>query len=262
MSDPGYDHLDTPERVDLAVDLAGIGSRSLAVVLDLLLATAAALVLVFAGALAFPVAGAWAFAAILIGFFLIQWFYFALFEGFWQGQTPGKRALGLRVRKVGGYPAGWSEALIRNFLRVVVDLALFMPIGLIVMLVTRRAQRVGDLAAGTVVVRERSKGIAALDEIGYADSSRPTDSGGPELTTDEFETLHAYLARCHVLDRASRDEIERELAALLRRRLSERGVAERSWMRLPDEPFLLHLDAAWRGEATGESFAPPAEEPE
>jgi len=104
------DHLtiETPEQIPLEFALAGIGSRFLALALDTLIqAAAAALLLVLAiavapAALAWPQAGVWAAAILVFLLFLIQFGYFAFFEALWSGQTPGKRALHLRVIKATG----------------------------------------------------------------------------------------------------------------------------------------------------------------
>src|SRR5262249_54740488 len=103
----GIDRLETPERVDLRVGLAGVGSRGLACLLDSVLIGAALVVLGFTVFVLARIVGAAALILMFAGGFLLQWFYFAVFEAVWDGQTPGKRAVGLRVQKEGGYPIGW-----------------------------------------------------------------------------------------------------------------------------------------------------------
>jgi uncharacterized RDD family membrane protein YckC len=115
----GGERLETPERVDLSVDLAGVGSRSLACLVDTTLIVLTLLASGFALAVSSILVGKWLIGVLLIEGFLLQWFYFAAFEALGDGQTPGKRLVGLRVQRIGGYPIGWSEALIRNFLRSV-----------------------------------------------------------------------------------------------------------------------------------------------
>ena len=253
---PGIERLETPERVDLAVELAGVGSRSLAFLVDWFLLgvlTAASVVL---SLLLLPLSGTVALVVLLLSVFILWWLYFALFEGLWHGQTPGKRLLGLRVQKLGGYPVGWPEILIRNLLRVVIDLFLFtMPVGLVVMLATRRSQRIGDLAAGTVVVRESGDGLQQLAGIGYLaeDASGDELSTGPELDAEEFELLRDFLERRAGLHPDSRTRIGSSLAALLRHRMSARRGLREGWDGLDDEDFLVRLDSAYRGE----SSAPP-----
>lgn len=255
MADPrvdGMDRLETPERVGLNIDLAGVGSRTLAFLLDwliLLAASAAAILVIMATGVTVQWRTATVIALYVVGF-VIWWLYFALFEALWNGQTPGKRALGLRVRKVGGYPIGWPEALIRNFLRVLIDLVLFgVPVGLVVMVLGRRNQRIGDLAAGTVVVRERRGGLEQLAEIGFGveDTVPNASIGGIDLTSDEFETVHDFLVRVPDLDGAFRDRIGTSLAAVIRGRLEARGAMTDDWRGLDDAAFLVAVDAAYRG---------------
>lgn len=262
MGDPphlhGLDTLETPERVDLQVDLAGVGSRVLAFVIDTVLLLAIILGLGLVLLLSAPVLGRWALVLWLLGNFVASWFYFALFEARWDGQTPGKRLLGLRVQKIGGYPIGWPEALLRNFLRPLVDLiALALPVGLVVMLFTRRHQRIGDLAAGTVVVRERPADVTRVSDLGYAtaEAAASPRAGAPELEVEEFELLHDFLARRASLDEGSRGRIGRSLAAVLRERLALRGGLSETLRGLEGEAFLSRLDAEYRGAAHGAGSA-------
>jgi uncharacterized RDD family membrane protein YckC len=147
--------VETPDHVVLRYDLAGGGNRGFAAVVDFIVAT-----LVFAGA-------SWVFSSLSAGSplanplfgvgvmltFLIAWSYFVLLEWLWQGQTIGKRLYGLRVIRDDGAPAGFVAVLIRNLLRIVDFLPLFYGLGLMAVIVTSRSQRLGDLAAGTYVVR-------------------------------------------------------------------------------------------------------------
>jgi uncharacterized RDD family membrane protein YckC len=242
------DRLETPERVDLTVDLAGVGSRTLAFLIDwfLLLAVTIVSVLIFASIS--PVTGTLAVVLVMVCLFVLWWFYFVLFEMAWDGQTPGKRLLGLRVRKVGGYPIGWPEALIRNFLRVLIDLFLFwIPIGLPVMIGTRRSQRIGDLAAGTVVVREGRPGMDQLAELGVTGETKTFSAGGLDLTTEEYELIREFLGRSAAIDSASAGRIRAELADLVRKRLEARNGMRDEWREIGDEAFLLQVDAFYRG---------------
>ncbi len=236
------DRIETPERVDLAVDLAGPGSRGLAVLVDSLILAGAVLVLAL---ILLPLLAVNASLVLIIGIavaFAMQWLYFALFEGLRDGQTPGKRALGLRVRKTGGYPIGWSEALIRNFLRIV-DSFLGYGVGLLVIMLTERNQRLGDLAAGTVVVRERPWRAGGLEEIGYRDEA----GAGSGLSAAELETVHAFLARRDGLAPGARERIAGELSRHLRAALTARGAMHGGLLVLSNEPFLEALAAGPRG---------------
>jgi uncharacterized RDD family membrane protein YckC len=247
MTDVG-DRLETPERVDLEINYAEVGSRALAHIIDLLIVFLGWGIIAIGLWILFPVSGVWKAVLLFAISFLVFWFYFAVFEFTWQGQTPGKRALGIRVQKLGGYPIGWTEALLRNLLRPV-DSLVGYAVGLAVMLLTSRSQRVGDLVAGTVVVHEAAGGAVELENIGYAAASAPRD-GAPELATKEFEVLHEFLRRRGRFDPVSASRIQSSLAATLRERLSARAALDSRWDGLSDEAFLLHLDAACRGEET------------
>ena len=154
--------VDTPENIEFAYDIAGIGSRFLAAIIDTL-AIAAGLVLLgivvgVAGARTELARNATASVIAAIGAllsFLILWGYYIAFELLWNGQSLGKRALGLRVVREGGRPITFVGAAIRNLIRIVDFLPAFYGIGVIVMFIDRRARRLGDLAGGTLVVKER-----------------------------------------------------------------------------------------------------------
>jgi len=153
--------IDTPERVALDLEVAGLGSRFAAQVVDFaiqcLVAGLAGLGLAVVGGLAGAGLGeavAYGIGAVAVAVLFVVFFgYSVWFEGWRNGQTPGKRWLGLRVVREGGQPVTPGAAVIRN----VVGFADFLPtgflLGAVVMLCTPRAQRLGDLAAGTLVVR-------------------------------------------------------------------------------------------------------------
>ncbi|MEK7863761.1 MAG: RDD family protein, partial [Chloroflexota bacterium] len=148
--------VETPDHVVLRYDLAGGGNRGFAAVVDFLIAT-----LVVIGAIfAFETANEWVggsavqfFGVSVLLTFGIAWAYFILLEWLWQGQTVGKRLFGLRVIRDDGAPAGFVAVLIRNLVRIIDFLPGFYGLGLLFIIVTSRSQRLGDIAAGTYVVR-------------------------------------------------------------------------------------------------------------
>ena len=158
--------IETPEQVALEFPVAGIGSRFVALLLDHLLQFGMLFVLVLvvvsisaaAGDRGMEkLAGKWFLAGVIFVVFLIIWGYFALFEALWHGQTPGKRAMNLRVIKDAGRQITLFEALARNLLRFVDYLPGLYLAGVITMLANKRNKRLGDLAAGTMVVHERAE---------------------------------------------------------------------------------------------------------
>jgi uncharacterized RDD family membrane protein YckC len=145
--------VETPEGVDLSLAVAGPAPRALAWALDSFLRLLGYGVLAtFLAAL-----GGAGEGIFLIVLFLGEWFYPVLFEVKGRGATPGKRALGLVVVHDDGTPVGWSAALIRNLLRFADFLPLAYGFGLASMLIDRRFRRLGDLAAGTVVVHREPR---------------------------------------------------------------------------------------------------------
>jgi uncharacterized RDD family membrane protein YckC len=150
----------TPEGVDLEVTLAGVGSRFVAGVIDQLLRWAVLLALVALLAVLEATTGADGFSGagvvvLIVAIFLVQFGYDVVFETRAAGRTPGKRWTGLRVVKIGGAPVGFVTSALRNILRIVDSLPGFYLVGMVSVLLTRNNQRLGDLAAGTIVVRER-----------------------------------------------------------------------------------------------------------
>lgn len=175
--------IETPERVPLAFALASIGNRFLAVAIDHFIQY----VTIFLVAWAFiSISGVgdsfgdsakslfnempkWTLAIMVIVLFVLFAGYFILFEWLWNGQTPGKRLMKLRVIREDGRPITLWEALARNLLRTFDAIpGVFIPIysvGLITVFMSRRDQRIGDFFAGTVVVRERTDEAPTFEEV-------------------------------------------------------------------------------------------------
>ncbi|HZX76088.1 RDD family protein [Lysobacter sp.] len=145
-----YREVVTPEGVALHLPAAGPVPRALAWTLDFLIrAVAMSVAGMVLGLLGRSGAG---FYAVVL--FLVYWFYPVLFEAMWNGRTPGKRALGLRVISANGAPVGWLAAFTRNLLRVVDMLPVAYATGLVSSLLDPWGRRLGDMVAGTLVVHE------------------------------------------------------------------------------------------------------------
>src|SRR6267142_6090812 len=167
--------IETPERVPLHFALASIGNRFLACAIDhaiqaltiLLMAIAFMVVSNFSSLSdEFSNAPKWLKAVLILIVFLIVSGYFAFFEWIWNGQTPGKRWLKLRVIREDGRPVTFWEATVRNLLRTFDIMPWpFYSIGLICVFISSRDQRVGDMVAGTVVVRERDVEAPSFDRV-------------------------------------------------------------------------------------------------
>jgi len=157
-----YREIETPEGVELHLRTAGPAVRALAFFIDLLLRGLVLFVLSFV----LTVAGTFGIGLFLILLFLLEWFYPVLFEVYRQGETPGKRMFGLRVVNDNGTPVGWGPSLVRNLLRAVDFMPSMYVFGLVCMLLNRDFKRLGDLAAGTVVIyRDRVTPQIALPEV-------------------------------------------------------------------------------------------------
>ncbi|HEU5239665.1 MAG TPA: RDD family protein [Pyrinomonadaceae bacterium] len=167
--------IETPERVPLHFALASIGNRFIACAIDhtiqiIVLITMAIVFLIISNAAdigsRLTNAPKWVIALLVVIQFIIINGYFAIFEWLWSGQTPGKRWLKLRVIREDGRPISFYEAMIRNLIRVI-DFMVppFYSVGLVSVFATSRDQRVGDLVAGTVVVRERESEAPAFAEV-------------------------------------------------------------------------------------------------
>jgi uncharacterized RDD family membrane protein YckC len=143
----------TPEGIELTLHLAGPVPRAMAWAIDLAIRLAIVMGVGMV-ALQFGQAGV---GVMLLAAFFVEWLLPAWFEAVWRGQTPGKRAMGLTVLNDDGTPVRWPAALTRNLLRAVDFLPFFYGIGLLAMLTSRDFKRLGDLAAGTVVVYQAER---------------------------------------------------------------------------------------------------------
>jgi uncharacterized RDD family membrane protein YckC len=205
--------IQTPEQTLLEFHLAGIGSRFLACFIDTLIQTLAFIVLIGVALLSFAAAGAvvpwgsnWvAGAAIFLGFTLYNG-YFGFFEAVWNGQTPGKRLMELRVIQQSGRPISVFQAIARNLLRTVDELPFLYGVGCLTVLLNRQNKRLGDFVAGTVVVREKS-----LEEMRPDWGSPPAEWSARYnlrlLGDHEFQVIETFLQRRSFLDAAVRQKM-------------------------------------------------------
>ncbi len=207
--------IETPEHVVLDLEIAGIGSRALAAVLDTLILVGASLaVLLVLGILAgfgFTIGRA-APVLLVLGGFVVWNGYFILFEGMRGGQTPGKRVAGIRVVMDTGHPVTFGAAAARNLLRVADLLPPPYLIGVLLVAFHPRGKRLGDLVAGTVVVRDRPQEALGHPDAAVEDEGPPSI---PELDDDEFRLLAQFAARQGELAPATRSRLATGLATRL-----------------------------------------------
>ena len=233
----------TGEAVAVRYELAGLGSRFLALTLHLAIQIAA--LLAIAGVLALfalPVGRivarmpgsttltALVIAVVVIVKYVLFFGYFIVFELAWHGRTPGKRALGIRVVRDEGFPVDVGATVVRNCVRIVEAGLGFYGFSAIVVLFSPQNKRLGDYAAGTIVVRESALSTASLEELVAA--TAPRDDG---LTLDDRVLIDRFLARRAGLTDAARREIAERIASRMRPKLRA------SFAHLDDEALLEHL---------------------
>ena len=219
--------------------LAGIGSRFIALLVDTLLWLAILFVLFLLFWIVEPAVRTfsqlsyqWVVAIVTLAIFLLNWGYFTLFEAFWNGRTPGKRVARIRVIQRSGRPIGLFESMARNLVRYIDQIPFFYAVGIITMFATRQHQRLGDLAAGTLVVRDRDQEPSV-----WADSpsrtftaalfSTPTPvpeqytgptlppAGIARLAATDLEVLESFLARRLDISLSVRHALAERIAAAI-----------------------------------------------
>jgi uncharacterized RDD family membrane protein YckC len=229
--------IDTPENIAFAYDIAGIGSRFVAALIDsLLIVIAEVIVFLVAGLVESQLSiltGSNAPASVIAALasllaFVILWGYYMVFEMVWNGQSIGKRAVRLRVVREGGQPITFVSSAIRNLIRIVDFLPSFYGVGVIAMFIDPRARRLGDLAAGTLVVRERGAmslesltseiSVMPMTKPGEA-ASQPTLPNIDLLHDRDYELVQEFLARRDELGREARARIGSQLASGVQARL-------------------------------------------
>jgi len=221
--------IETPERVELHYVLANVGNRFLAAAIDHLIQTLAmVIIIVAAGALSdwrfFSSMGVWMAALTVLMVFAIYWGYFVAFETLWNGQTPGKRIMRLRVVREDGRPVRFFEVFVRNLLRIVID---FQPvpsyaIGVISIIFSARSKRVGDFVAGTVVVKERATEAPSLNEVIKVSefeqqrieraAPAPFVADTRRLTEQELRAVEIFLKRRFELSESNRTALAARIA--------------------------------------------------
>ncbi|HKU82345.1 MAG TPA: RDD family protein, partial [Candidatus Tumulicola sp.] len=239
----------TPESIALTYQLAGLGSRFLAVAIDMLLQVTVAAALLFGFVLAAArvaertaaltpaverIGEAVAIALLVAIAFTIFFGYFIAFEALWNGQTVGKKALGIRVVRDGGYPIDFGASLVRNLIRVGELILGSYALSAVAMLLSPENKRLGDIAAGTIVVRDAR--LAIPDLVARPESApEPVYGATRYLSGDERSIVKRFLERRDALVPQRRRELAAQLAGRVRSRLPE------DLQRLEDEPLLERL---------------------
>lgn len=243
--------VETPEQIDINFQQAGIGSRFYAALIDTLLLTLISLVGYYVNRQFISelgdIVGNWLGALGGVIVFALFWGYYIAFEVTTNGQTFGKLALGLRVIKDGGYPIGFTDSAIRNLVRIVDFLPFLYGVGLLCMLLNKNWKRLGDLAAGTLVIK------IARTELKPTGGSSQTDNTSisippreliyttwiqPALVTEtEMRVIREYLARRATLPGYRRAELARTIATPMVEKMG--GSGSISYSRFLEEVYIL-----------------------
>lgn len=225
--------IETPEHVRFRYHVAGPAKRALAYLVDGVVRTGVVFFAVCIAGMAGLVSGdTFSHAStgfLLLLYFVMEWGYYVFFETLWSGLTPGKRALSLRVVTDGGHPLRFVDSLLRNLLRS----ADFLPsvgffglygVGLVAMGRDARFRRLGDLAAGTIVIMEERQHVSGRLRL----DPPPTPAelhGLPQrlpLSGDELDAVELFLRRSGKLSAAREDELAQLVAPIFARRIGAR----------------------------------------
>jgi uncharacterized membrane protein SpoIIM required for sporulation/uncharacterized RDD family membrane protein YckC len=275
--------LETPERVVVDLDVAGVGHRALAFLVDVGILFLFWIMMVSGMGLAtggdllgwLGTLEGLLLALLAVAFFAVNWGYALVFEWIWNGQTPGKRLLGLRVMRLDGHPYDFLTSAVRNLTRIVDGLPVnTYLVGLTTASLTREHRRLGDLLAGTFLVKEGRIDLAIYDRPAGAAGAAPpaagvTSAGGTAavgtsagvtsavLSTGVYETVASYLERAPSLPGPVRARIALTTAGAVAAHL---GLPAGERARLEGDPaaaesFLRELVAGGAGPAPTEAGA-------
>lgn len=238
----------TGESVAFSYELAGLGSRFFAVFIDIAIQISVVIVVVLiilllaghavhgrrivAVAATTKVAQAVALGLLAAAAFLLFDGYFILFEWLWSGRTPGKRLLGIRVVRDGGFALDFVSSVIRNGIRMLEFALGFYAVSAVATLLSPCNRRLGDMAAGTLVVRDAP--FARFAEPPSHDDE-PSDPLVGELSEGERELVRRYALRRASLGGRARAAVAADIAALVRPRLAAQ------FPHLDDDDLLTHL---------------------
>jgi len=255
--------IDTPENVTFDYEVAGIGSRFLAALVDtalivVLQALVIGLLLLLAFLLrdtgvTFDSMTAWMAAVLGLISFIFLWGYYIFFEILWNGQSPGKRWVGVRVIRMDGTPITVSESVIRNLVRIIDFLPTAYGVGVVTMFINANSRRVGDFAAGTIVVHDReAKGLGELSPVRMSTITVPgaknhLPDGFPIERVSEYELqiIEEFLARRSEL--SNRGELAYHILGSIIMRL---GISRDSLSTSNSEEILAAIYKACRTEET------------
>jgi uncharacterized RDD family membrane protein YckC len=213
----------TPENIAFQYRVAGPFRRLPAFLIDMAFRGVVGTILTIAILLAFGSIGAigLSFGGSMVIWFVLSWFYFGLFEALWNGQTPGKRLMGLRVVSIEGQPVTPFQAILRNILRIAdAQPGGLYLVGLVAATLNDRFQRLGDLPSGTMVVIEEQRFLRGVVRIHEPEAIRVAASIPPTFQPSRSlaRVLAAYVQRRQLFPWGRRIEIARHIGEPLRQK--------------------------------------------
>ncbi|WP_062104936.1 RDD family protein [Bacillus niameyensis] len=257
----------TPEYISLQFQLAGLGSRAVAYIIDNLIMTFINMFLIIIAVLLFVAspeleamleANSYIIAILLIGLFLINWGYFFVLEFYWGGKTIGKKIMGIRVIQENGHSITLLSSLIRNLLRIIDQLPAYNLLGIIMIYFNSKKKRVGDLLAGTIVVYdERPKGNKKLSPIEKEIQARGLSKDNLQLEqwtlkaidTKDWNLVRTYSNRYLQMAQNEKDELTKQVADIIFPKLGLE-IENKNVNELENLLFViyLHLKEEWEYE--------------
>jgi uncharacterized RDD family membrane protein YckC len=232
-------NIETPELVSIEMPIAGIGSRFIAILIDSLIWGVSILILIGVASIVVAAVHAasrfsenWILGIVFLIVFLLQWGYFALFEAFNNGRTPGKMVAKIHVIHRSGRAISFIEALARNLVRAIDYLPSFYTAGVVTMFLSRQNQRLGDMVAGTLVVRDHAVESPHWGELGsrtitaglFTPATAPAAPhlsvtlpapNVAKLSTADLSVLEGFFARRLDMDLTTRAALAERIAAAL-----------------------------------------------
>jgi len=252
--------VETPEHVELEFKLAGIGTRFLAFLLDRIIQFGVIFALLILVSLFIALVtrvdpsvqilkrlegslGQWILAAAILLYGIIVIGYFILFEYFWSGSTPGKRWQDIRVIRKDGRPISFLDSAVRNILRFIDILFEIYPIGLIVMFIDFKNRRLGDLAAGTLVILDRGIKRPAAGRAGNHNNASDPNMRliVSAMTPADYRLLSRFLARRESLEKVHRLNLARDIRDRIVRRINGSTIINENL-----ETWLVKVEQAYR----------------
>lgn len=246
-------NLETPEQLQINYRIARLGSRFIAALWDSFFIVCLEVLLLFGTSAVVNQLGGfssayenWIMGAMIFMIFVILWGYYVIFELLWNGQSPGKRLVGIRTVRQNGAPIGITESAIRNIVRIIDFLPGAYGFGMVCMFIDLQSRRLGDFAAGTLVVHDKLPVSLATLGKNFASDARLLEPAIPNLNRledSDIEAVRRYLQRREGFGNEA--ELAAGLASRLRDQLGPESEAGASPSHADNLDFLKRVVAQW-----------------